>query len=218
MVKLSKKAQIIAAIVTALVVFAMLLVGYLTRHEYKAPESEAPASVGSTSETATAEAGTPLLDAPPDESWADDSETGYNGFTTRAQLGAAEGGIGVLTIEKIGVSVHVFDSDEGSTAEDMTRGAAHYRSTSYFDGNVGMAAHIGNASYSYFERLRELAAGDILTYETALGTRSYAVAEIATIADTDWSYLGRTGDNRLTLTTCIEGQENQRLCVQAVEV
>ncbi len=217
MVKLSKKAQIIAAIVTALVVFAMLLVGYLTRHEYKAPNEGASAVTDIVSEVAPA-AGTPLLDAPPDESWADDSETGYNSFTTRAQLGAAEGSIGVLTIEKIGVSVHVFDSDEGSTAEDMTRGAAHYRSTSYFDGNVGMAAHIGNASYSYFERLRELAVGDILTYETQLGSRSYAVAEITTIADTDWSYLGRTGDNRLTLTTCIEGQENQRLCVQAVEV
>ncbi len=219
MVKLNKKARIIAAIVTGALVLLMLVVGYLTRHPYEAPESEAPES-----EVSILDAGGPLLDAPPDESWADDSESGYNGFTTRAQLGAKEGSlgapsaIGVLTIDKIGVSVHVFDSDEGSTAEDMTRGAAHYRSTSYWDGNIGMAAHIGNASYSYFERLRELAAGDILTYETQLGTRTYTVAEIVTIGDTDWSYLDRTEDNRLTLTTCIEGQETQRLCVQAVEV
>ena len=213
MSKMSKKTRIIAAAIIAALVCAMLVVGYITKHKDDTPEREAPAS-----ENAPAAVGGPLLDAPPDESWADDEDTGYNGFTTRAQLGAKEGSIGVLTIEKVGVSVHVFDSDEGSTVEDMKRGAAHYRTTSYFDGNVGMAAHIGNASYSYFERLRELKASDTITYETELGTRTYAVVEIATIADDDWSYLGRTGDNRITLTTCIAGQDNQRLCVQAVEV
>ena len=215
MSKVSKKTRIIAAVVLAVVVCAMLVVGYLTKHKDDDAPPEAPAPA---SEAAPVDAGGPLLDEPPDASWADDEATGYNGFTTRAQLGAKEGSIGVLTIEKIGVSVHVFDSDEGSTVEDMKQGAAHYRTTSYFDGNVGMAAHIGNASYSYFERLRELKVGDTLTYETKLGTRTYAVAEITTISDTDWSYLGRTEDNRLTLTTCIAGQDNQRLCVQAVEV
>jgi LPXTG-site transpeptidase (sortase) family protein len=217
MIKLNTRAMVILAIILVAVVGGMLVVGYLTQHKFVPPEEQAPASEA-VSSVVLSGAGTPLLNAPPDESWADDSASGYNGFTTRAQLGAKEGSIGVLTIEKIGVSVHVFDSDEGSTAEDMTRGAAHYRSTSYFDGNVGMAAHIGNASYSYFERLRELKLGDEITYETELGTRSYTVAEIATIADTDWSYLGRTEDNRITLTTCIADQETQRLCVQAVEV
>ncbi len=213
MSRMSKKTRIIAAAILAVVVCAMLVVGYLAKHKDVAPEPEATAS-----ESAPAVMAGPLLDAPPDESWADDEATGYNGFTTRAQLGAEEGSIGVLTIEKIGVSVHVFDSDESSTVEDMKRGAAHYRTTSYFDGNVGMAAHIGNASYSYFERLYELKVDDEIIYETALGTRTYAVAEIATISDTDWSYLGRTEDNRITLTTCIAGQDTQRLCVQAVEV
>lgn len=215
MSNMSKKAKIIAAVVLAAVVGAMLVVGYLTKHKDDGEADPAPSVPASESAPAS---GRPLLDAPPDESWADDSETGYNGFTTRAQLGTKEGSIGVLTIEKIGVSVHVFDSDEGSTPEDMKKGAAHYRTTSYFDGNVGMAAHIGNAGYSYFERLRELKVGDQIIYETALGTRTYAVAEIATIDDTDWGYLGRTEDNRLTLTTCIAGQDSQRLCVQAVEV
>jgi LPXTG-site transpeptidase (sortase) family protein len=211
--KMSKKARTIATVIVAVVVCAMLVVGYFTNiKKDEAPAPEAPAS------EPASDVGGSLLDEPPDESWADDDATGYNGFTTRAQLGAKEGSIGVLTIEKIGVSVHVFDSDEGSTVEDMKRGAAHYRTTSYFDGNVGMAAHIGNAGYSYFERLRELKMGDLITYETELGLRTYAVAEIATIDDTDWSYLGRTGDNRLTLTTCIAGQESKRLCVQAVEV
>lgn len=211
--KVSKKTRIIAAAVVAALVCAMLVVGYISKTKDEAPEPEAPAS-----ESTFSDMGGPLLDEPPDEAWEDDEATGYNGFTTRAQLGAKEGSIGVLTIEKIGVSVHVFDSDEGSTAEDMKKGAAHYRTTSYFDGNVGFAAHIGNASYSYFERLRELKVGDEIIYETTLGIRTYTVAEIATIADDDWSYLGRTEDNRLTLTTCIAGKDTQRLCVQAVEV
>ena len=215
MARMSKKTRIIATVVVAVLVCAMFVVGYVTKHQgEEAPQPEAPASES----VAPVDVGGPLLDEPPDESWADDEATGYNGFTTRAQLGAKEGSIGVLTIEKIGVSVHVFDSDEGSTVEDMKKGAAHYRTTSYFDGNVGMAAHIGNASYSYFERLRELKVGDEIIYETQLGTRTYAVTEIAIINDTDWSYLGRTEDNRITLTTCIEGKETQRLCVQAVEV
>ena len=212
--KMSKRARTIATVIVAVLVCIMLIVGYFTKtNQGEAPKTDAPAS-----ETVSEiDIGGPLMDEPPDETWADDEATGYNGFTTRAQLGTKEGSIGVLTIEKIGVSLHVFDSDEGSTVEDMKRGAAHYRTTSYWDGNVGFAAHIGNASYSYFERLHELKIGDEITYETELGTRTYAVAEIATIGDTDWSYLGRTEDNRLTLTTCIEGQEAQRLCVQAVE-
>ena len=37
------------------------------------------------------------------------------------------------------------------------------------------------------------------------------------IDETDWSYLQETEDNRLTLITCVKGQSDKRLCVQAVE-
>ncbi len=40
---------------------------------------------------------------------------------------------------------------------------------------------------------------------------------VAEIAETDWSRLGRTQDNRVTLITCISGKPSLRLCVQAVE-
>lgn len=157
-----------------------------------------------------------LVDTQPDDLWEDESDVDGRGFTPRARLGADVDSIGVLTIEKIGVSIQVYDSE--NTMEDMKKGASHYRSTSYWDGNIGMAAHIGNASYSYFERLRELRRGDVLEYETTLGTRQYKVESISTIADDDWSMLERTEANCLTLTTCIAGSETQRLCVRAVEV
>lgn len=102
--------------------------------------------------------------------------------------------------------------------EDMKHGAARYESTSLWEGNIGLCAHNGNASYSYFSRLGELAQGDTITYETEFGLRQYSVVTIAEIADTDWSYLSATQDNRITLTTCVAGKPEMRLCVQAVEV
>ena len=50
-----------------------------------------------------------------------------------------------------------------------------------------------------------------------LGTRTYVVKSITKIADTDWSKLQYTSDNRLTLITCVEDVGDQRLCVQAVQ-
>lgn len=157
-----------------------------------------------------------LVDTEPDNLWDDESDMDGHSFTPRARLGADVDSIGVLNIEKIGVSIQVYDSE--NTMEDMKKGASHYRSTSYWDGNIGMAAHIGNATYSYFERLHELRRGDVLEYETTLGIRQYKVESISTIADDDWSLLERTDTNCLTLTTCIAGSETQRLCVRAVEV
>lgn len=209
---MTKKVKVIALAVVAALMCALFITGYIMKHQEKqeATPTEPVAASGVV-------AVTPLVDAPP-ESWEDESETAYHHFTTRAQLGEDAESIGVLTIEKIGVSVQVYDADESNVMAAMKKGAAHYRTTSYWDGNVGFSAHIGNASYSYFERLHELKVGDTIEYETALGLRRYAVTEIVTIDETDWSRLERTEDNRLTLTTCIAGQETKRLCVVAVEV
>ena len=46
----------------------------------------------------------------------------------------------------------------------------------------------------------------------------YAVSKIATIEDTDWSYLENTKDNRITLITCIDDKPNLRLVIQAKEI
>lgn len=212
---MSKK-RIVIAIIAAIVVAAMLVTGYLTKTR-DADEEPEPDSTHISAQDDSGVAG-PVLDELPEDVWADDSETSYSGFTTRAQLGEVADSIGVLTIEKIGVSCNVFDSDESTVMEDMKRGAAHYKSTSYWDGNIGLSAHIGNLDYCYFDRLDELELGDIITYETNLGVRHYAVKTIAPIGDEEWSYLDRTPDNCITLTTCIDDQEEMRLCVQAVEV
>ena len=60
--------------------------------------------------------------------------------------------------------------------------------------------------------------GDVITYTTVYGTRTYAVSSVETIANTDWSRLQATADNRITLTTCLANTPEKRVCVQAVEV
>ena len=70
---------------------------------------------------------------------------------------------------------------------------------------------------AYFRDIHKLAEGDIIRYKTALGEREYRVTEVKEISEDDWTALGRTEDNRLTLITCITGKPNMRLMVQAVE-
>jgi len=38
------------------------------------------------------------------------------------------------------------------------------------------------------------------------------------IEDTDWSYLQKTKENRITLITCVKNQPTKRLCVQGIEI
>ena len=127
-----------------------------------------------------------------------------------------DGSIGVLTIESIGVSAPVYETDD--EMEAMRKGIAHYKTTSAWTGNIGLCAHNGNASYCWFHDLHKVEKGDVVTYQTALGTRTYEISEIKEIDETDWSMLGRTEDNRITMTTCIDGKPSKRLVVQAVEV
>ena len=103
--------------------------------------------------------------------------------------------------------------------ESMTKGVAHFAVTSAWDGNIGFASHnVAPArAVAYFRDIHQLAEGDIVRYKTALGERQYTVIEVKEIMEDDWSFLGRTDDNRLTLITCITGKPNMRLMVQALE-
>jgi LPXTG-site transpeptidase (sortase) family protein len=145
----------------------------------------------------------------------DASAPTHSGFTLPVMMDGDS--IGVLSIPGIGLSVRVYESDDAM--EDMEKGVAHFKSTSAWEGNVGLSAHNVNmnGSQGYFYALHTLKKGDAIQFETALGVREYTVENITEIAETDWSTLGRTQDNRLTLITCITGKPAFRLCVQAVE-
>lgn len=120
--------------------------------------------------------------------------------------------IGVIKIEKINFEGVIYD---GTSLQILAKGVGHFENTPYFDGNVCLAAHNTNA---YWAKLHTLSVGDKIQYTSFLGTKEYEVNTILKINETDWSYLKNTETNMLTLITCVKGQKNLRLCVQAREI
>ena len=157
--------------------------------------------------------------ATPDTVWEQDAVATYNAFTLpeKAMLDEENGSIGVLSIPVLGLSVNVYEAED--EMEAMSRGIAHFKSTSAYDGNVGLSAHNINfdGTDGYFKNLYTLKTGDTVSYKTALGEREYEVSLVKTISETDWSYLSRSTENRLTMVTCISGKPTQRVLVQAIQ-
>ena len=137
-------------------------------------------------------------------------------YTLPEDAQMADGSIGLLSISKIGLTVNVYETDD--ELEAMTHGLAHFKTTSAWSGNIGLCGHNVNFDLTdgYLKNLHTLKTGDTISYKTALGSRTYTVQTITEIAETDWSYLNRTEDDRITLITCISGKPTMRLVVQAV--
>lgn len=141
-------------------------------------------------------------------------EINYQPTVTAADLKQADGSIGTVKIARVGLSAKVY---EGATTESMAKGAGHYTSSSCWTGNVALFGH-NRGSHPYFNELKNVRVGDIVTYTTNQGTKTYEVQTVINISSTDYTYLNEMGDNRITLITCIANQPSLRLCVQAVEI
>ena len=120
--------------------------------------------------------------------------------------------VGVIKIDRIKFEGLIY---EGTTLKTLDKGVGHFESSSYFDGNVCLAAHNSN---KFWSKLHILQNGDKITYTSFLGTRNYEVQNIKKISSTDWSLLENTIENTLTLITCVKGVPSQRLCVQALAI
>lgn len=134
-------------------------------------------------------------------------------LTDPSAMVRADGSIGTVSIPRLGISVKVW---RGETTASMAKGLGHYSSSSGWAGNVCVCGHNRGARYN-IGAIKDLKPGDIITYTTIYGTRTYQVTMVKTIANNDWSYLQGTVDNRITLTTCLANQPAKRICVQAVE-
>ena len=134
-------------------------------------------------------------------------------YTSVQGMAYQDGSIGTVSIPKLGINMKVW---EGETSASMKKGMAHYSSTSGWQGNVGVCGHNRGSKYA-IGSIKDLVAGDLITYTTIYGTRTYQVTMVKAISATDWSYLQPSADNRITLTTCLANQPTQRICVQAVE-
>lgn len=125
-----------------------------------------------------------------------------------------DGSIGSLYIPKINKTLKVY---EGESLENMRKGIGHFESTSAWDGNVALAGHNRGAS-GYFGFVKDLEIGDKMTYTTKYGVRNYKIVSKVRINDTDYTSLGWTDKNTITLITCVENTPSLRWSVQAEEV
>ena len=121
--------------------------------------------------------------------------------------------IGKLTVERLGRTINVI---AGATDEAMGRGAGHFSFTGLNTGNTGLIGH-NRGRTGYFSFVRELQEGDIITLEAGGVTRSYSVAMLYTIDESDFGSLMQFENTRLTLITCLEYVPGKRRVAVAFE-
>lgn len=130
-----------------------------------------------------------------------------------SELYYKNGSLGKIEIPALDLSVHIY---QGTDSKTLAKGVGHFEDTSIWEGNVCLAAHNRGAN-SYFGQIHTLNIGDKITLTTKLGTRTYHVTDVSKVSETDRSGLADSGENMLTLYTCVRNQRDQRWCVTAVE-
>lgn len=120
-----------------------------------------------------------------------------------------------LEIPKIGLRGNIAN---GTSAGVLNQFIGHFDETPRDSGNVGLAAHNNGHAVNYFANIKNLEANDVIYYTSNGVKKTYVVVSKDIIDVYDWSKLGATGDERVTLITCIDGNTEIRLCVQAVRV
>lgn len=106
---------------------------------------------------------------------------------------------------------------EGTELSILSEAIGHFKSTSIYSGNVGLASHNSGGKGEYFKNLKNIKVGSEIFYETQYGAKRYIVDTKEIIDESDFSYLGSSSENKITLITCVAGQKEKRLCVQAKE-
>ena len=130
-----------------------------------------------------------------------------------SELYYKNGSLGKIEIPALDLSVRIY---QGTDSKTLAKGVGHFEDTSIWEGNVCLAAHNRGAN-SYFGQIHTLNIGDKITLTTKLGTRTYHVTDVSKVSETDHSGLADSGENMLTLYTCVRNQRDQRWCVTAVE-
>jgi len=125
----------------------------------------------------------------------------------------SDGSISTIYVARTGKTVNVY---EGEQLENLKKGAGHFTSTSAWDGNVALCGH-NRGSYPFFAFVKDLQIGDRITYTTLYGTRIYEVYSKEQISEYDYSKLGWTADNTLTLITCVANTPELRTVAQCRE-
>jgi LPXTG-site transpeptidase (sortase) family protein len=123
--------------------------------------------------------------------------------------------IGVLTVERLGRRINVI---AGATMSAMNIGGGHFSFSGLNSGNTALIGHNRGSTNGFFSFVRLLREGDIITLEAGGIVRSYAVAMVYYVEESDFSPLMQFGDDRLTLVTCREYFRSQRRIAVAFSV
>lgn len=124
--------------------------------------------------------------------------------------------IGELEIPKINLKAKI---SEGIDLDVLAGDIGHFTNSSVWDGNIALASHNrGSDVVHYFENINQLVEGDIIIYRSEMGERRYKVSSIKEIENTDWSVTEDTGENMITLITCVINKPEVRLCVQGTQI
>ncbi len=135
-------------------------------------------------------------------------------FTERSKVTSTCGHFGAVSIGNRNLFAYVYPS--ASTAS-MQKGAGHVDGTSVWNGNVVLSGH-NRGSWPHFSTLKNVRLGDIITYKTSLGTRTYRVTYSGRIGSTDTSVLTPTFNNQITMLTCVANEPAYRYCVIGQEI
>jgi sortase A len=113
----------------------------------------------------------------------------------------SDGSIGTIYVERTGKTIKIY---EGEQLDNLKKGAGHFTATSAWNGNVALCGH-NRGDFPYFGFVKDLQIGDRIVYTTLYGSRTYEVFSKEQISEYDYSKLGWTSENLLTLITCVQG-------------
>jgi len=135
-------------------------------------------------------------------------------FTERSEVAYTNGHFGAVSIGNRGLFAYVYPS---ASTDSMRKGAGQVDGTSVWNGNVVLAGH-NRGSWPHFQTLKNVKPGDVITYKTSLGTRTYRVTYAGRVGSTDTSVLAPTYHNQITLLSCVANEPAYRFCVVGQEI
>lgn len=118
-----------------------------------------------------------------------------------------------LSIPKINLfDIPIKDGVEDDVLESYI---GHFPTSSYYDGNVCLAAHNSGYSNNHFKNLYLLNYDDEIQYNYYGNIKIYKVKNKIVIKDNEFDVLNDYTNNKITLITCISESPSKRLCIEA---
>lgn len=118
-----------------------------------------------------------------------------------------------ISIPKIKLDkVKIKDNIENDILEDYI---GHFPSSSFFCGNVCLAAHNDGFKNNYFKDIVKLEENDEIIYNYSGNVKSYYVKNKYYTCENDFNMINIDAYDKLTLITCVSGSPELRLCIEA---